>query len=304
MNSSIGCIFITHNAKHHLKHCLEPLLRSPLKPRILVVNSSSSDGTVELARELGVETLVVPRASFNHGATREQARKHLGTEIVVMMTPDAYMVGPDALEKLVEPILSRKASIAYARQIPHKGAEFFETFPRYFNYPPEGHVRGLEDCATYGTYTFFCSNSCAAYDNRALDIIGGFDALLLGEDTVAVAKLLRCGHKIAYVAESLVHHSHSYSLLEEFRRSFDTGLARKGYRDLIAAPGTDTDRGKEYVRAMTQELLKNAPQKLPYAFCNVLSKWLGYRIGTASVNAPCWLKKALSSQDFFWISEN
>lgn len=282
---------------------MEPLLRSPLKPRILVVNSSSSDGTVELARELGAETLVVPRASFNHGATREQARKHLGTEIVVMMTPDAYLVGADALEKLVKPIVSGKASIAYARQIPHKGADFFEAFPRHFNYPPDGHVRGLEDSASYGTYTFFCSNSCAAYDNRALDTIGGFDRLLLGEDTVAVAKLLRRGHKIAYVAESLVHHSHSYSLFEEFRRSFDTGLARRGYSDLIAAPGTDTDRGREYVKAMTQELLKNAPHKLPYAFFNVLSKWLGYRIGTASVHAPQWFKKALSSQDFFWISE-
>ncbi|HEY4831864.1 MAG TPA: glycosyltransferase family 2 protein, partial [Waddliaceae bacterium] len=58
---------ITHNAKHHLPCCLPPLLQSSLKPRVLVVNSSSNDGTVEQAQSLGAETLVIPRADFNHG---------------------------------------------------------------------------------------------------------------------------------------------------------------------------------------------------------------------------------------------
>ena len=47
--SSIGVIVVTHRAREHLEHCLPPLFRSPLRPRVLVVNSSSSDGTVELA---------------------------------------------------------------------------------------------------------------------------------------------------------------------------------------------------------------------------------------------------------------
>jgi rhamnosyltransferase len=73
---SIGVILITHNAKHHLPHCLPPLLNSSLKPRVLVVNSSSNDGTLELAQEMGAETLAIPRKQFNHGLTRELARKH------------------------------------------------------------------------------------------------------------------------------------------------------------------------------------------------------------------------------------
>lgn len=302
MPKSIGCIFITHNAKKHLAHCLPPLLKSPLKPRILVVNSSSNDGTVELAESLGAETLVIPRASFNHGSTRELARKHLGTDVVVMMTPDAYLVDEHVLEKLVRPILDGKASAAYARQIPHQGADFFESFPRSFNYPPESHVRGIEDLKKYGVYTYFCSNSCAAYDNKALDQVGGFERLLLGEDTVAVAKLLKKGHKIAYTAEALVHHSHRYSLAEEFRRSFDTGLARKGYESLLASPQSDQGRGMDYVRTMNKQLLKKTPLLIPYGFLHVLSKWLGYRIGTLSTDTPRWFKKALSSQDFFWNS--
>ena len=34
---SIGVAVITHKAKHHIPHCLPPLLHSPLKPRVVVV---------------------------------------------------------------------------------------------------------------------------------------------------------------------------------------------------------------------------------------------------------------------------
>ncbi len=297
---SIGVIVITHTAEKHLRHCLPPFLNSPLKPKVLVVNSSSNDGTVALAKELGAETLVIPRSEFNHGSTREKARKYLGTDIVVMITPDAYAKDSFVLEKLVSPLIEKEASVAYARQIPHDGADFFESFPREFNYPEKGHIRGIEDIATYGIYTYFCSNSCAAYTQSALDEVGGFRHVLLGEDTVAVANLLKNGHKIAYVAEAIVKHSHRYSLSQEFRRNFDTGLARQGYRDLLSAAGPDTNRGKEYVKKMLKSLVKQKPILIPYACTQTLVKWLGYKIGTKSKNAPLWLKKFLTSQDFYW----
>ncbi|HEX6014725.1 MAG TPA: hypothetical protein VFY87_23615 [Geminicoccaceae bacterium] len=62
---SIGAVVVTHRAREHLTRCLPPLFRSPLRPRVLVVNSSSGDGTVELARDLGAETLTFPRQAFN-----------------------------------------------------------------------------------------------------------------------------------------------------------------------------------------------------------------------------------------------
>ncbi|NGX42993.1 MAG: hypothetical protein K940chlam7_01283 [Chlamydiae bacterium] len=300
---SIGVAVITHHAKHHLSNCLPPFLESPLHPRVLVVNSSSNDGTIETAQELGADTLVIPRKEFNHGSTREKARKYLGTDIVVMLTPDAYAIDNQVLEKLVQPIVTAKTAVAYARQISHNETDFFEAFPREFNYPTQSHIRGLDDAKTYGIYTFFCSNSCAAYSNQALDEIGGFQSVLLGEDTVAVASLLRKGYKIAYVSEAVVKHSHRYSILEEFQRHFDTGLARNEYQHLISVGGSDSNRGKEYVREMIKRLAKEKPHLLPYAFTHIIAKWLGYTIGSFSVKAPSWLKKALSSQDFYWTSE-
>ncbi|MEI8365870.1 MAG: glycosyltransferase [Parachlamydiaceae bacterium] len=297
---SIGCVILTRQAKHHLPRCLQFLVQSPLKPRILVVDSSSTDGTVDVAQRLGAETLIIPQNDFNHGTTRELARKHLGTDIVCMFTQDAYLADKKALAHLVAPIIENRASITYARQIPHEGADFFEAFARSYNYPSTSHIRGIDDVQNYGVYTFFCSDSCAAYSSRALEEIGGFDEVLLGEDTVATAKLLRQGHKIAYVAEATVKHSHRYSLMEEFRRHFDTGLARVGYADLLHCGQGDSQRGLGYAKLMLGELAKKSPHLLPYACAHLLSKWTGYQIGRRSMRAPTWVKQALSSQKFYW----
>ena len=172
MSPTVGIAIITHCAKHHLPRCLPPLLHSPLQPRVLVVNSSSCDGTVEEAERLGAETLIIPRREFNHGATRERARRHLSCDITLMMTPDAYATGPGMVEELIAPIVNGKSSIAYARQLPHHGADPLTCFSRRFNYPTKSHVRGLDDLPKHGIYTFFCSDACAAYSNAALKEIG------------------------------------------------------------------------------------------------------------------------------------
>lgn len=300
MKPKVGCAILTYQAEKHLEKCLPPLFKSPLKPKVLVIDSSSKDRTAALAAAMGAEVIVIPQAEFNHGRTREMARKKLGTEIVCMITQDAYMTDEHALTRLVEPLIEGKASVAYARQLPHKGAKFFEAFQRQFNYPIEGQLRTLNDAGRYGVYTFFCSNSCAAYDNKALDSVGGFEEVLLGEDTHAVAKLLHAGKAIAYAAEAHVYHSHDYGLTEEFKRNFDTGYARKSYGGLLAAGGSDAKRGRQYVKQMMLRLSKEAPHLIPYAIMHIGAKWAGYFLGRMSEHAPIWVKKRLSSQKYYW----
>jgi rhamnosyltransferase len=297
---SIGVVIPTFQAAKHLPNCLPPLIHSSLKPRILIIDSSSSDETVQIAKAMGVETLIIPQSEFNHGLTREKGRHYLGTDIVVMITQDAYATTPDMLERLIRPLIHQQASISYARQLPHHGASIFAAFARQFNYPPTSHIRSLKDLSTFGVYTFFCSNSCAAYLNRALDEVGGFPPVLFGEDTIVVARLLHNHHHIAYVAEAEVRHSHDYTLKQEFCRHFDIGLSRHTYHSLLAVSGKDTKRGKTYVRKLFKELIDKQPALLPYAFLQSIAKFLGYRLGQVSLHAPIWFKKACSSQKFYW----
>lgn len=280
MQPSIGIVIPTFQAAKHLPHCLPPLLQSPLKPRVLVIDSSSTDETVSIARAMGAETWVIPQSAFNHGTTRELGRQHLRTSYIVMVTQDAYATSPDMLGHLLRPLIENKASIAYARQIPHRGAGFFGAFARQFNYPSISQLRSLADVSTYGVYTFFCSNSCAAYLNAALDEVKGFPSVLFGEDTAVVAQLLHRQHSIAYVAEAEVYHSHDYTLKQEFCRHFKMSLARQTYQHLLTIEGSsDHQRGKAYMRALLKELWQTCPAKIPYAILQMFAKYAGYQLG-------------------------
>lgn len=279
MKKTVGVIIPTFQAAKHLPFCLPPLVNSPLKPRVLVIDSSSTDNTVSLAESMGVETLVIPQAEFKHGATRERGRRHLNTTIAVMVTQDAYATSPQMLEKLIAPIMSGKASISYGRQLPHIEAGKLAAFSRSFNYPEESQLRGLEDISTYGGYTFFCSNSFAAYCNEALDEIGGFPSVLFGEDTIATALLLRQGHRIAYRADAEVRHSHDYTLRQEFKRHVEMGHARWIYKELLASKQGDGSRGKAYVKELMKELWSTSPFLIPYAVMQTAAKWGGYQLG-------------------------
>jgi rhamnosyltransferase len=296
----IGVVIVTHRAAHLLADCIAPLRASPLEPRILVVNSSSNDGTVEQARALGAETWVIPRSSFDHGRTRELARRRLGTAIVVMLTPDAQAQDASFLERLTAPIRAGEAAIAYGRQLPRTHADPIEEFNRTFNYPSTSHSRSLADRPRYGAYTHFCSNSCAAWSNAALDEIGGFPPTLVSEETIATAALLRRGHRIAYVAEACVRHSHASGLLADFRRQFDTGYTRRSYRDLLLDGERDEARGLAYARALLAHLARTAPGLLPYAVLNTGARYAGYRLGMAGAKLPRRVRALLSSQDYYW----
>jgi rhamnosyltransferase len=287
-NLTVGVVMVTYCAAGQLTASLKPLFSSPLDLSVLVIDSSSPDGTAEMARQLGADVHVIPKSQFNHGATREMARKLLDCDIVVMMTQDAYPVDHDLLSKLIAPLIAGEASIAYARQLPRPAAGILEAFARSFNYPAVSELRSLADVERYGAYTYFCSNSCAAYLSSALDEIGGFDTVVMGEDTIAVAKLLHRGHRIAYVAEARVYHSHDYSLRQEFARLFDAGAVRWQYRHLLVAGEGDRQRGWKYLNCLMRRVWQERRHLIPYAIAHIAAKWLGYKCGQLT----CQVKSA------------
>jgi rhamnosyltransferase len=248
---------------------------------------------------MGAEVLSIDRASFNHGSTREMARKRLGTDIVVMLTQDAEPACQELIDRLVAPIESGLAVVAYGRQLPRNGSGLFESFPREFNYIDRSHVRSIADLGSLGSFTFFCSNSCAAYRNEALDRVGGFERVLTAEDTLVAAKLLRAGGRIAYVAEAAVRHSHDYSLCQEFRRYFDTGYVRSCHPEVFML-GSDQRRGNSYSRQFLAAVVRNRPALIVYAVAVIASKAAGYYLGRVGRHLPKPVCARFSLNPVYW----
>lgn len=299
---SVGVVIPTLNAEHGLERILPVLINSNSNLDIVVVDSSSTDNTVDVAHKYGVRIKRIDKTEYNHGATRELGRKLLNTDIVVMMTQDAYPLDSGMIGKLIKPISSGTSSISYARQIPRAGADIVESFPRKYNYPASSHVRGIEDSSRYGIYTFFCSNSCAAYLNSALDTVGGFPPVLSSEDFFVVASLLEKGHKIAYVADAVVEHSHKHTLIQEFQRYFDTGYVHAQHKWTESIVGKAESRGFKQFCSFMIEVIKRNPILLLYALMLSITKFVAFKVGYYSLHAPAWWCKRLSGQKVYWES--
>ena len=300
----VGIVIPVLNGARDLAFLLPTLLAEPGVDSLLVVDSSSSDQSSEIVRSHdSVQLLTIPRSEFNHGATREQARLLLGVDVVVFLTQDV-LPEPGFLAPLLAPILSGKAAVTYARQLPREGSDFFEAFPRDFNYPAESNHRSLAQASNFGVYTFLCSNSCAAYSNAVLNEIGGFRPILSNEDYIAAARILEAGHQIYYVASSRVRHSHRYTLKAEFQRFFDHGYVRAQNAWIAKRTGFAEGRGFGYARTMLRQLTFSTPQRLPYGIAHLAAKWAGFRLGYFACRAfPRNWCRVFSDQKYYWNSQ-
>jgi len=280
-----------------------PALLACVRPeQVLIVDSESTDRTVDLAQAAGFQVCSLPRADFNHGGTRQKAAEMLpDAEILVFMTQDAVLAGPDALANLVTAFDDPHVAAACGRQLPRPGAKAIEAHARNFNYPATSEVRALEHRLQLGIKAIFLSNSLAAYRRSALMGVGGFPTnVIFGEDTITAARLLLAGYKIAYVAEACVHHSHAYTPTQEFKRYFDVGVMHSRERWLLEEFGHANGEGKRFVLSEMRYLWQRSAWQIPSAVFRTGIKFLGYRMGRIEARLTPGLKRHLSMHSKFW----
>lgn len=269
----------------------------------LVVDSSSTDGTNFSALPSGWQCLRIAAADFNHGATRNLALQHVprDTEVVVFMTQDALLADANAIQTLVSAFSAPEVACAYGRQLPHIDATAVAAHARVFNYPSASRVVSVADKDCLGLKTCFMSNSFAAYRVSDLKAVGGFPSdVILGEDMAVAARLLMAGRRVAYVAEACAHHSHNYTVAQEFRRYFDTGVFHACSPWLLHTFGGAGGEGLRFVRSELAYLWRNAPGCIPSALLRTGLKLAGYRLGRAEGHLPLRLKRNLSMFKAYW----
>src|SRR5262249_45101203 len=85
---------------------------------LIVLDSESGDGTVELARRSGALVRRVVRATFNHGHTRNMGAALARGRFVAFLTQDALPANERWLAALVAALESEAAAGAYSRVVP------------------------------------------------------------------------------------------------------------------------------------------------------------------------------------------
>jgi len=270
--------------------------------KVLVIDSDSTDETRQKGIAAGFDVIKIKRSEFGHGKTRQKCVDRLGDySVIVFLTQDAILSSNNAIQELVNCFDDPEVAAAYGRQLPHKDSMLIEAHARIFNYPDISYVRSLEDRKKYGLKTIFISNSFAAYRTESLKETGGFpEDTILGEDTYVVAKMLLSGKKVAYCANACVYHSHNYSILQEFKRYFDTGTFHAREYWILDEYGYAEGTGKEFVKSELKFLFHRKPLLIPGAIVRTFLRYAGYMLGRKEYYLPASLKKKLSMHPYYW----
>jgi rhamnosyltransferase len=271
-------IIPTLNAGSDWITVLEGLRAQTVQPdQKILLDTCSSDETVELAKQHGFEVHRIKPDQFNHGLTRQYgATLCPKADIILMMTQDTVPANPGAFSKLLAPFSDPQVAAAYGRQLPRADAPPTEAFARLYNYPPESRIKTLADIPEHGLQTAFCSNSFAAWRKSALDQIGGFEDTPFGEDMLAAARLILAGHSIAYCADAEAIHSHPPTLREAFRRGRQIGQLHRHHPWLRIRFGSPEKTGNSYMRKGIHFLTRNSPLDIPLLLFQSATKLFGF----------------------------
>jgi rhamnosyltransferase len=195
---------------------------------ILVIDSGSTDGTIELLERAPLRLLRIPRSEFNHGLTRQRAVEEARGEIVAMLVQDAQPADRRWLQALVEPFSDAEVAGVYSRQIPRPDANPFirRRLGAWAAASLEPRIQSIESPAAFETLPPLERMSLAVFDNvssavrRSVALEIPFDRKQFGEDIDWGRRVVLAGHELVYEPRSAVVHSHDRSAWYELRRIY------------------------------------------------------------------------------------
>jgi len=218
-NMTLSIVIRAFNEEKHIGRLLYGITQQTLKNvEIILVDSGSTDKTLEIASQYPVKVVHITPEEFTFGRSLNRGIAATSGEIVVITSAHCYPVYPDWLEKLSKPFQNENVALVYGRQIGGETNYYSEHqfFRKYF---PDNSVS--EQGHPY-------SHNANAAIRRSLWEEHPYNELLTGlEDLAWSSWALDEGYTIDYVAEAEVVHQHEETMRQVYRRYKREAIAMK-----------------------------------------------------------------------------
>lgn len=231
-------------------------------------------------KKLPHEIYHIRKDEFDHGGTRLFGAEQSSADILLFMTQDAVPANAFLVEELVQGLRDAGTAVAYARQLPREDCSVVERYTRQFNYPEQSRKKGMEDIATLGIKTFFCSDVCAAYKRNVFECLGGFETpVIFNEDMFFAAKAIDAGYYVYYAARAEVIHSHNYTMAQQFHRNFDLAVSQQQHPEIFEQVSSEAEGMKLVLGTVKYLIAVGKPHLIFQLVFQCIGKYAGYRMG-------------------------
>ncbi|NOU35498.1 MAG: glycosyltransferase family 2 protein [Kiritimatiellaceae bacterium] len=256
--SRVAVIMRSKNEMPYLPEAIASLRRQTFKDiELFAVDSGSTDGSLDILRNtINPEHLIcIPPESYLPGKVLNDMSARATQEFIVFQNADAIFQSEDALEKLLRPLFDGEADAVMSAQVTRSDARFIITYDYLRAYDPK-NIKG-------DNADFFSAVTCAFRRDLWQKI--KFPEKGYAEDVAWAHECRAQGARFKLAADSVVEHSHNYTLKELYRKKFRHGLRfAHTYGRRTNLFSQTMELCKEWARDLFYALRKGRPDTIPY----------------------------------------
>ncbi len=228
--TDISIIIRTKNEGKSILKTLEKISSQKIDKtfEIIVVDSGSTDNTLEIAKKFTCRILKITPEKFTYPYALNFGTEHTNGDLIVYLSAHCPSVNNYWLYHLTKHFSDPNVAGVFGREIPVKGLNpVYEYFQLYEMFPPNS-----------STYVLFsCPNACIrkkVWDKYKFDerVPKKYPHIAAVEDQLWAQIVKQKGYKIIYEPKSIVYHSHKFSL-NKMIRGYSAGYFSK---DLSNSP--------------------------------------------------------------------
>jgi len=187
--------------------CLGELLEAIAKQKteglqweVILVDSGSTDGTLDIAQKYRCKIHHITRDKFSFGRSLNIGCEAANGNLLILISGHCIPVDSMWLQAICQPLIDEKVGYSYGRQLCGQESYYSECrifakyFPEQTRIPQEG---------------FFCNNANSALKKAVWEQLH-FDEELTGlEDMELALRFTKQGGKVGYAADAAVFHYHN-----------------------------------------------------------------------------------------------
>lgn len=301
--ATVSVLILTKNEARNISQCLDAVFSQewPGQPEVVLIDSGSSDETVEIAGRYPLQLYRLAAQSFHHARTRNLAAELAQGEYLVYLAADALPCSPGWLGALLRNFEDNSVGAVYGRHVARQDASIERRGVLETMYSETRLVKSAACKAELGYRYYHFSTVNCAIRKTVWNQTPFPKELNVCEDVAIAARILNAGWNIVYEPEAAVYHTHDFSSLRLFRRYFDLGVV---YRRLNI-----WDRANKTM--LLRDGLRSLREKLDISqnhygisargagICQDAAKYAGLVLGRNERLLPRALKRRLSAFGLF-----